>query len=110
MSAKINYITDAAELDRVFSLSEREPVAVMKHSNTCGISLHVFEDVQRIDGDLNVVVVQDHRDLSNEIAARTGYTHQSPQVFVLSAGKPVYHATHYGIDPAKIQAALDAPK
>lgn len=107
MSAKINYITDAAGLDRVFSLSEEKPVALFKHSDTCGISLHVFEDVQKINGELNVIVVQTHRELSNAVAERTGYTHQSPQAFVLADGKAIYHATHYGIDPVKLQSALD---
>jgi bacillithiol system protein YtxJ len=59
--------------------------------------------VSEIDGELNVVVIQDHRGLSSDVAVRTGYAHQSPQAFILVDGKPVYHATHYGIDPAAIQ-------
>ena len=59
-----------------------------------------------LEDELHVVVIQENRDLSNEITARTGYTHQSPQAFVLKDGKPVYHATHYGIDPARIRQVL----
>ena len=86
-------------LDAVFERSHSEPVVLFKHSKACGISAHVLEMTSEIDGELNVIVVQEQRLLSNEVAGRTGYAHQSPQAFVLVNGKPVYHATHYGIDP-----------
>lgn len=86
------------DLDRLFARSSERPVALFKHSNSCGISSHVLEMVREIDGDVFVLVIQEHRDLSREIAARTGYAHQSPQAFVIKDGKAIYHATHYGID------------
>lgn len=98
----IKKVDSLEKLDDVFARSFDEPVVIFKHSNRCGISSHVLEMVGEIDGELNVVVIQENRDLSDEITARTGYTHQSPQAFVLVEGKPVYHATHYGIDPKTI--------
>jgi len=98
MPATINKVESIDELDELFERSVAEPVVIFKHSNSCGISSHVLEMIAEFDGQLNVVVVQQNRDVSNEIAVRTGYTHQSPQVFVLVDKKPVYHATHYGID------------
>lgn len=89
-------------LDEVFERSFTEPVVLFKHSNSCGISSHILEMISRFDGTLNIVVVQQNREISNEIAVRTGYTHQSPQVFVLVDGKPIHHATHYGIEPETI--------
>ena len=59
-----------------------------------------------IDGEMNVIVVQDHRAVSNAVAERLGVRHASPQAFVLKGGEILYHATHYGIDPRAIQAAL----
>jgi bacillithiol system protein YtxJ len=100
--AEINKVDSIEKLDELFERSFREPVVLFKHSNACGISAHVLEMASEIDGRLNVVVIQQHRDLSNEVAVRTGYTHQSPQAFVLVNGKPAYHATHYGIDPIAI--------
>lgn len=91
------------ELDELFQRSFVEPVVIFKHSNRCGISSHVLEMVSDFNGELNVVVIQENRDLSNEIATRTGYTHQSPQVFVLVNGTAVHHATHYGIDVETIK-------
>ena len=103
----INKVDSLQKLDDVFDRSHGAPVVLFKHSNRCGISSHVLEMVEELDGELNVVVIQENRDLSNEITARTGYTHQSPQAFVLKDGKPVYHATHYGIDPRRIQQVLE---
>lgn len=104
--AEINQINTIDQLDSLFERSKSEPVVIFKHSNSCGISSHVLEMASEIDGELNVIVIQQNRDLSNEVATRTGYTHQSPQAFVLVNGKPVYHATHYGIDPRAIAEAV----
>jgi bacillithiol system protein YtxJ len=106
MSANILFIETEEQLDALFERSHREPVAIFKHSNSCGISADMLDQTAAIHGDLNVVVIQEHRALSNEIAERTGYRHQSPQAFVIHAGKPVYHATHYGIEPSKIERSL----
>ena len=93
-------------LDELFKRSYSEPVIIFKHSKACGISSHVMELVDEVGNEINFVVVQDDRDLSNEIADRTGHRHHSPQIFVIKNGKPVYHATHYGIDPVAIEEAL----
>jgi bacillithiol system protein YtxJ len=104
--ASVNKVDSVEKLDEIFERSFREPVVLFKHSTRCGISSHVLEMVSEIDGELNVVVIQEDRDLSNDVTVRTGYAHQSPQAFILVDGKPVYHATHYGIDPAAIQQLL----
>lgn len=106
--ATINKVDSVEALDAVFERSYSEPVVLFKHSNRCGISSHVLEMASEIEGELNVIVIQENRDLSNEVASRTGYTHQSPQVFVLFEGKPVYHATHYAISPDAISRYLPA--
>ena len=96
------------DLENLFESSFVRPVILFKHSNSCGISAHVFEMTSEIDADIDLIVIQDHRDLSNSVAERTGYVHQSPQAFVLKNGVPVYLATHYGIDPKKIVEAVAA--
>jgi bacillithiol system protein YtxJ len=63
-------------------------------------------DLREIDAEINVVVIQDHRDISNQIAERLDHRHQSPQAFVIKDGKAIYHATHYGIDPQAIEDLL----
>lgn len=108
MTAKFIKVGTHAELDEVFERSKFGPVVLIKHSNRCGISSHVLEmAVEKVNGDVNIVVIQENRDLSDEVAKRTGHPHQSPQAFVIRNCRAVYHATHYGIDPAAIQKALE---
>ncbi len=104
MAARIVKIESSEQLDELYERSFDEPVVLFKHSERCGISFDVLEHTTSIDGDVHVVVIQEQLALSAEIAARTGHRHQSPQAFVIENGKPVYHATHYGIDAAEIAA------
>lgn len=108
MPANFVKIESLEQLDALFETSFTEPVALLKHSNSCGISSHVLEMVSEAEGTINVVVIQENRPISNEIAVRTGHRHQSPQAFVLKNGRAIYHATHYGIDPSKIEENLNS--
>lgn len=107
MTARIKFISSTSDVDRLFEESAARPVAIFKHSASCGISAHVLEMVEQADTDLNIVVVQEARDVSNAIAERTGYVHHSPQAFVIKDREVVYHATHYAIDPVKMENALN---
>jgi bacillithiol system protein YtxJ len=93
-------------LDELFSESYKRPVVIFKHSIRCGVSAHVFENVMELGKEINLVVVQESRAISNEIADRTGHRHHTPQVFVIKDGRPVYHATHYMIKPDRIAEVL----
>ena len=106
MPARFNQITTEAQLDDLFENSHTHPVALIKHSDTCGISANVMYDLKEIDADINVIVIQQNRDLSNDVAERINHRHQSPQAFVIKDGKAIYHATHYGINPAEIESKL----
>ena len=109
MPAPIKYLRTSEELESVFSASFERPSIILKHSISCGISSHILHQLTgSVDHEINVIVVQTERDLSNEVALRTGHRHHSPQIFVLSGGKPVYHATHYGIDAESINRTLRA--
>lgn len=94
------------KLDTLIAASNDRPVFLFKHSDTCGISAHVLEQLNDIDGDINILVVQYDREVSNAVVERLGIRHASPQAFVLKDGKPIYHATHYGIDPDEIAKHL----
>ncbi|MEO8572628.1 MAG: bacillithiol system redox-active protein YtxJ [Pyrinomonadaceae bacterium] len=106
MSANFINIVSIDGLDRLFERSFDQPVIVLKHSTTCGISSGVYREVGRVAADVNVIVMQTHRDVSNAIASRTGIRHESPQAFVLRNGKAVYHASHYDIEAGQIEASL----
>lgn len=106
MNDNLRKISTAEDLDTLFEASHRDPVVIFKHSSSCGISAHVLSTISGIEPVINVIVVQEQRELSDDVARRTGRTHQSPQAFVLSNGKAVYHATHYGIDADAIVRAV----
>jgi bacillithiol system protein YtxJ len=94
------------KLQAAIEESRIRPVLLFKHSTTCGISAGVFRDVKLVDADINIIVVQTDRAISNEIERQTGVRHQSPQAIVLRDGMPVYHASHYDITPEDISKHL----
>ena len=95
------------KLQAAIEESRVRPVLLFKHSTSCGISTGVFRDVQLVDGDINIVIVQTDRAISNEIERHTGVKHQSPQAIVLRNGEAVYHASHYDITPEDIATHLN---
>ncbi len=106
MPANFVSVESLDTLERLFEESYQRPVVLLKHSTTCGISSGVYREVSLVNGEVNVVIMQTHRRISNEIASRTGVRHESPQAIVLRNGKPVYHASHYDIEAANIEATL----
>ena len=106
MPANFIKVETLDSLDRLFEQSFERPVVLLKHSTTCGISSGVYREVSLVGSDVNVIVIQTHREISNAIATRTGVRHESPQAIVLREGKPVYYASHYDIEAQHIEAKL----
>ena len=107
MSANFINVDSLEGLERLVADSHSRPVILFKHSLTCGISSGVYREVSQVAADVNIVVIQTHRDVSNAVATLTGIRHESPQAIVLRDGKPVYHASHYDIEAANIEATLN---
>lgn len=110
MPASFKEITSAEELDRLFEDSGRFPVVLFKHSLTCSISAGVYEEVINYDGEINMVIVQNARDVSDKITGKTGIRHESPQAIVIKNSSPVYHASHYQITAEDIHRAVMTAK
>src|SRR5437867_5784558 len=85
------------KLEAAIAQSRLRPVLLFKHSARCGISAGVFRKVSDVDADVNLVIVQTDRQISNEIERRMGIRHESPQAIVIKDGEAVYHASHYDI-------------
>ncbi|HZH34272.1 MAG TPA: bacillithiol system redox-active protein YtxJ [Pyrinomonadaceae bacterium] len=101
-------ITDSSRLDELFKRSGEQPVVLFKHSLTCPISHAAYEEMSLMkEDDINLVIVQDARVVSNEIAARTGIRHESPQAVIVRDGKVAWHASHYDITKAAVTRALE---
>ena len=106
MNANFVTLSSTEKLDELFQKSGSEPIVLFKHSSTCPISFGVYEEVSNAKTDINIVIVQQSRDISNEITARTGIRHESPQAIVLKNGVPIYCASHYDITAQDIENSL----
>lgn len=103
MKARFTEINDLAELDALMEKSNEQPVVLFKHSTTCPISSGVYNEISRADADINLIVVQHSRPVSNAIAEKTGIRHESPQALVIKNGAVVYHASHYDVTAAEVE-------
>ncbi|MCB9262344.1 MAG: bacillithiol system redox-active protein YtxJ [Flavobacteriales bacterium] len=102
-------LTQLSQLDEIIEKSYNETVVIFKHSTRCSISSMAKSRLEKhTDLSCPTIYYLDliaHRDISNEIAARFGITHESPQVIVLKNGIPIYHASHGSINMDEIKKA-----
>lgn len=92
-------------LDEILSAPGKK--LFFKHSTRCGTSSMALKSFERHfapESGISCYFLDllKYREISNEIAARTGVYHQSPQVIVLQDGKVVYDASHHSIDAQTI--------
>lgn len=92
-------ITDRAGVNAALSADR---ALLYKHSPACWSGVMARREVKRImeahpDLPVYVVDVIEDRDLSQEIAARTGIRHESPQVLLICCGRPAWSDAHFGV-------------
>lgn len=85
----------------ITDVDEIEDSIVFKHSATCPISAAAYKEVEKFmednNADVILVIVQEQRDLSQEIATVSGVIHQSPQVIVFRDAAVTSHCSHWDI-------------
>lgn len=101
-------IDDHAALDNLITDSKQKPVIVFKHSNACSISSKAYREMEKVQGDVNILVVQSARDVSRELANLTGVRHETPQVIVLRDGKAVWNASHFDVQAGAVAEAVES--
>jgi bacillithiol system protein YtxJ len=106
MKANFTEINSKEQLDVLFEKSNENPIVLFKHSTTCPISAGVHQEISNADADINIVIVQKARNVSDEIARRTGIRHESPQAIILKDGKVVYHAAHYDVTASDVESNI----
>ena len=96
-------------LQEALARSQREPVALYKHSATCPISAAAHREMERLAEaealPVFKLVVQQARPLSAEVASALDVRHESPQVIVVADGKPVFHASHHQVTAQAVREA-----
>jgi len=99
-------VTNKQELEDLIARSRQEPIVIFKHSTTCPISADAYKEMARFSGDVALIEVQNAREVSRELEARTGVDHESPQVIILRNGRAVWHASHWKIRSDTVSDAL----
>ena len=99
-------IDDRTTLDNLLTDSKQKPVIVFKHSNACSISSRAYREMEKVEAEVNILVVQSAREISRELANLTGVRHETPQVIVLRDGKAVWNASHFDVQAVAVIEAV----
>lgn len=101
-------LTHIETLDKISEDSYNQPVAILKHSTSCGISrmvLRQFEQNYNLEPDtieLYFLDLLSYRAISAAIASKFNVPHESPQLIVIKNGKAVYDASHSEINAGSL--------
>jgi len=100
-------------ISELIAKSHEQPVAVFKHSVSCGISNMAkfqLENGWDISSDELAFYYLDllaHRKISNQIAEQLKVVHQSPQLILLERGEVVFDTSHHGVHLTGLKHALN---
>ncbi len=97
--------------DEVESFLTEHPVAGVFKAGTCHKTMQGFGVLETFlkDHELPVgfIRVVDWRPASNHVAARTGITHQSPQLIVFQGGQPVFDVDNWDITAEALEPVFE---
>jgi len=97
--------------DLLIALAEsyNNPILILKISNICPISERLYEKFKErvglnkgVSERIYILVVQEARDTSKEIALRFGIVHETPQALLIKNEEVLYYENHESIDLEKI--------
>jgi len=105
----LQQIHTKAELDEYL---KKEAFILLKHSNTCPVSAQAYDEFgnfieENPEFPAVYLVVQEDRELSNEIAEVFHVKHESPQVILFKNGNVAYHTSHWKITAETLQDAVN---
>ncbi len=102
-------VPDVAALEALFARSHEAPVLLFNHDWGCGGSLRAYGEMRAVGGDHGVIGLIDvrvAREVTAEVARRTGVRHESPQVLLLRNGLAAWSASHGGVRATAVERAL----
>lgn len=106
MSDQFMPVADSAALEQLFARSQDEPVLLFKHDPACPISASAHRQLEHMEAPVPLVDVANNQDVAEDVTARTGVKHASPQVIVLRSGNAVWSASLYDITADAVQQAV----
>jgi bacillithiol system protein YtxJ len=110
--ASVTHLSHIDELDAAIAESLDRPVLLFKHSRTCGVSAEALDELQvhversAAQAAYKLITVQSHRRLSDELTARFGIRHETPQAILLRDGVPVWTASHFRITAHQLDTVV----
>jgi bacillithiol system protein YtxJ len=112
MQPALTQIERVEDFEALLTASAETPVLLYKHSLTCGTSACALDELTDLlnrnapEARYAMVTVQQHREISNAIAARLGVRHETPQALLIRNGRVVWAASHFRLTAAAIEAAI----
>ena len=99
-------------VDSLLDESMGNTVLILKHSATCPISARAKKQVDvlfesRNDRDIYLVIVQNERSISRQIAEKLHVKHESPQFLVIREKKAAHVLNHGAITRDSISVLLE---
>ncbi len=100
------------QLDAVLEESKKKGVFIFKHSVSCPISASAKERLDKFMIDhpqysYFIVIIQEQRELSNQVEKIFQIKHESPQLLFLKEGKVLFVLNHYDIRAGDILKKLE---
>lgn len=102
---KWNILDNEEQLKSIVEESYQTPVAIFKHSTTCGISHSAKSKLDsqfvKLSEDIKLYYLDllSYRSVSNAVVRELGVMHQSPQIIILKDGEVIHTSSHYAIQP-----------
>lgn len=103
-----NKLDSVAQLEVIAEESKTVPVAIFKHSTSCGISRMVLRNFERgydlEPGQMKLYFLDllANRDVSNEVVYKFQVIHQSPQLLIIKNETAVAHESHHSIQAGEL--------
>ena len=99
------------DLEQLLEISKSNPVFIFKHSTQCPISRQTYNEFREFAesaGELTwgLVLVIEHRAISDTIAKWFNVPHESPQVIVIKDSRATWQASHWSITLDSLNEAL----
>lgn len=105
-------LSELPQVDEIVATSKTKPVAVFKHSTTCGISKMALRNFERsytlTDADIKLYYLdlKANRNVSNEVANKFQVMHESPQLILVKNGIAVLNRSHQSIDAGELEKLI----
>ena len=106
-------LTDLNQLDQLREHSKKSPIVIFKHSTSCSTSNMVINRLERNWKEEEMGHVQayfldllSYRQISNAIAEQFNIQHESPQLLVIRNEAAIYAGSHFEINYAAVQQAI----